>query len=150
MAAEPARIFVTDDPSCMYENVLDSVVKSINEENVDEYSKNFVSFTKTDRLNAALFFLKHQPTLFVFEKHILQETDSKVELAISYQISCDTNQRRYKFSSIIVMKKIGDSWKFSKEKIITSEITSSKNCSSCSDQQNDNGLVCFGGQCEIK
>jgi len=145
------RILVVQNPNCIYNNVLDSIVKSINEENLEEYSKNFMSFTKKDRLNMSLFFLRHEPTVLIFEKHILQETDSKVELAVSYQITCDNDQKHYKFSSIITMKKVGDIWKFSKEKIISLNSVD-KDCSSCSVEQNENedGLVCFGGQCNLK
>jgi hypothetical protein len=147
------RLKVVENPNCMYENVLDSSVKSINEENLGEYSKHFASFTKKDRLNISLFFLKHEPKVLVFEKHILEETESKVELAIAYQISCDIDKKHYKFSSIITMKKIGDSWKFSKEKIVSFGFID-KNCSSCSDNQEEdgleNGLVCFGGQCNLR
>jgi hypothetical protein len=142
---------VVENPNSMYENVLDSIVKSMNEQNIEDYSKNFVSFTKKDRLNMSLFFLRHEPTVLIFEKHILEETESKVDLAIAYQISCDIDQRHYKFSSIITMKKIGDIWKFSKEKVISFNYVD-KNCSSCS-QNNHNeedGLVCFGGQCNLR
>lgn len=145
------RLKVVENPNSMYENVLDSIVKSMNEQNIEDYSKNFVSFTKKDRLNMSLFFLRHEPTVLIFEKHILEETESKVDLAIAYQISCDIDQRHYKFSSIITMKKIGDIWKFSKEKVISFNYVD-KNCSSCS-QNNHNeedGLVCFGGQCNLR
>lgn len=145
------RLKVVENPNSMYENVLDSIVKSMNEQNIEDYSKNFVSFTKKDRLNMSLFFLRHEPTVLIFEKHILEETESKVDLAIAYQISCDIDQRHYKFSSIITMKKIGDIWKFSKEKVISFNYVD-KNCSSCN-QNNHNeedGLVCFGGQCNLR
>ena len=146
------RLKVVENPNSMYENVLDSIVKSMNEQNIEDYSKNFVSFTKKDRLNMSLFFLRHEPTVLIFEKHILEETDSKVELAIAYQISCDIDQKHYKFSSIITMKKIDDIWKFSKEKIVSFNYVD-KDCSSCSSEKNDDnedGLVCFGGQCNLR
>ena len=152
MAFSQDRIAVVTNPNCIYENVLDSIVKSINEENLEEYSKHFASFTKKDRLNTSMFFLRHEPTVLVFEKHTLEETESKVELAIAYQISCDVDQKNYKFSSIITMKKIGDSWKFSKEKVVSFSF-SNKNCSSCYNKQEEDleeGIVCIGGQCNVR
>jgi hypothetical protein len=146
------RLKVVENPNSMYENVLDSIVKSMNEQNVENYSKNFASFTKKDRLNMSLFFLRHEPTALIFEKHILEETDSKVELAISYQISCEIDQKHYRFSSIVTMKKIGDIWKFSKEKVVAFNYVD-QDCSSCSSGQNndkEDGLVCFGGQCNLR
>jgi hypothetical protein len=146
------RLKVVENPNSMYENVLDSIVDSMNEQNIENYSKNFVSFTKKDRLNMSLFFLRHEPTVLIFEKHILEETDSKVELAISYQISCEVDRKHYKFSSIVTMKKIGDIWKFSKEKVVAFNYVD-QDCSSCSSGQNndkEDGLVCFGGQCNLR
>jgi hypothetical protein len=148
------RLKVVENPNSIYENVLDSIVKSMNEQNIEDYSKNFASFTKKDRLNMSLFFLRHEPTVLIFEKHILEETDSKVELAISYQISCDIDQKHYKFSSIVTMRKIGDIWKFSKEKVVSFNYVY-QDCSSCSSNQNndndeEDGLVCFGGQCNLR
>lgn len=145
------RVFMAENPNSMYENVLDSIIKSINEEDLEEYSKNFLFFNKKDKINVALFFLKHDPTVVVFEKHILQKTDSKVELAIQYQINCNIDRKNYKFSSIITMKKVDDAWKFSKEKIVLFNIENRSSCSSARNDEVDGGdVACFGGQCNLR
>lgn len=134
------------EDSSVYLNVLNSVARAVNDQNIDAYSKCFFNFSKNDRRRLAIFFAEHDPSSEIIEHHIVYENKNEIELVVKYKVVYDEANISI-VQSIVYMKNQDFSWKIVREKIIKkSSLNNTKSCSNGNCKTIDN---CFNGKCRI-
>lgn len=145
------RITVVQDDNS-YVKTLEEICEAASSEDVNKYFSLFVSSTKTEKKNIALFFMSNKVSMTLLDKKVIELQDKFVELAIEYKTV--VNDDSYIIVALIKMRKIGSDWKMLKESIISKKLESRCSSGNCRAVQDDvlEDIVpnCANGRCNVQ
>ncbi len=99
---------------------LNDVVNSFNEQDCAKYSSHFIKpLRQKKRRDSGLYFASNNSTMSLKESHVLSEGETELEVAVSYKLKSDDQDAE--FVSRIFLEKEEDSWKISKELIVSNK-----------------------------
>lgn len=129
-----------------YESIIDRLVRSLNDENLDDYSDCFAAKDKKRKERVSEFFLRTECSFEVTEKHIVEKTDKSLKLAISYKSTDLLNKVEHTFGSFLILTKVKEEWKISSERILFKNSVIMCESGTCG---SDAKPICFGNECKL-